>query len=401
MAVPYQSKATPPRQCLLSNRLVKAAGSKAFLLLTMCGQVATTDSCSNPEEVGPLRTDIAASSPPEACTERESSSDLPTLKVDLGSSPVASSLRSLLQHNMTSTRSSHGAAFSGSQLSPEELSLLVVRELQAEDWTSMALPTIIVVLLLAAAYVWFCHPGGKKQPGPLPVASARRMAASPSPSLPPSVRAVPTMPRPSPRPSAMGALPGRSSQMVLCPELIVPDRVECTLVMPRLTQVRANSQLSITDAKGGPVFRVDFSFTPGADGTRLVLRSPMGDVTFGSASDNRVMTRQVGSPAQAAALSIISPKEPSRQYLLEVKPGGDFQVSNSSGRLRIVAVSGGYNVLDDQDHLLAFADPPDRADAADQVARCGPLVDAGLMVMCFLGIGVILSDQGKVATRGR
>ena len=60
---------------------------------------------------------------------------------------------------------------------------------------------------------------------------------------------------------------------------------------------------------------------------RLVMKSPTGDVTFGIASDCSVMTQQAGtkmiyrgspvcfcdvvqgSPTQAAALSVINPKE--------------------------------------------------------------------------------------------
>ncbi|CAE7552873.1 unnamed protein product [Symbiodinium pilosum] len=273
--------------------------------------------------------------------------------------------------------------------------------LRAGEWAGLLIPLLVIGLLVVAGYVYFMLDRSKALRAAPNRANGTGLTSrrTPAPSLPPSVRAVPSMPRPSQRPSAPSSSVTRSSRnLFLCPELIVPDKVECTLNVPRLALVQSNSRLNVTDTKGGSVFRVDFSRVPERDGTRLVMRSPTGDVTFGTASDSRVTDRQ-GSSAQAA-LTIINPKDPSRQYLLQQKSGGDFQVSNSTGQfLRFLSVSGGYNAIDDQDQLLAFADPPQRE--ADQVARCGPLVDAGLMVMCFLGIGVLLNDQSQSTSRCR
>ncbi|CAJ1461807.1 unnamed protein product [Effrenium voratum] len=206
------------------------------------------------------------------------------------------------------------------------------------------------------------------------------------------------MPRPSQRPSNVGLSAARAQlSLVLCPDLMVPDGVECTLNVPRLTLVKTNSRVTVTDSKGGTVFRVDFSRTPDREGTRLVLTNPPGDNTFASASDSRVMNRQAMA-SQTSAVSIISTKDQSRQYLLEDKTGGDYQVSSTSGQyIRFLSVPGGFNAIDDQDQLLAFLDPPARTAATTQVARIGPLVDAGLMVMCFMGIGVMKNDVDKAA----
>lgn len=180
--------------------------------------------------------------------------------------------------------------------------------------------------------------------------------------------------------------------MVLCSDLLVQDGLECTLVLPRLAALSTNAQVNVSDTKGGAVFRIKFSLIPDRDGTRLVMSNQSGDMTFATASDSR--TVKAGA-AQQRSLSIMNPKDPSRQYLLEDKSGGDFQVSNTSGQfIRFISIPGGFNAIDDQDQLLAFLDPPVRNNPV-QVARIGPLVDVGLIVMCFLGIGVLTNDKEK------
>eukprot|EP00913_Durusdinium_trenchii_P027278 g25592.t1 len=92
-------------------------------------------------------------------------------------------------------------------------------------------------------------------------------------------------------------------------DLTVPDGVECTLNIPRLAVLSTSAQVQVSDSKGGPVFRVKFSYTPDRDGTRLVLSNPSGDVTFATASDSRTVKPEGSFPQQRAALSITNPKE--------------------------------------------------------------------------------------------
>lgn len=276
------------------------------------------------------------------------------------------------------------------------LSVLVVRQLRAEDWTTVVLPLIAVAVLVVSFYIFLLPP--KAPTTSLPRASV----TADSLSLQPSQRSVPIAPRPSERPrdsrvseGRPSAVPGgapRPLSMVLCSDLLVQDGLECTLVLPRLAALSTNAQVNVSDTKGGAVFRIKFSLIPDRDGTRLVMSNQSGDMTFATASDSR--TVKAGA-AQQRSLSIVNPKDPSRQYLLEDKSGGDFQVSNTSGSfIRFISIPGGFNAIDDQDQLLAFLDPPVRNNPG-QVARIGPLVDVGLIVMCFLGIGV-LTDRKSV-----
>jgi len=305
-----------------------------------------------------------------------------------GSSAEAALSRSLLQQNASIAET--GQTATDRRLA---LSLLVVHELRAEDWTAVVLPLLAVVVLVVSFYVFLSPP--KASPMLIPRASVGRTGDS----LQPSQRAVQSAPRPSER---SAAIPARGSEarpstaqqplsMVLCSDLLVQDGLECTLVLPRLALLKTNAQVNVSDTKGGAVFRIKFSLTPDRDGTRLVMSNQTGDMTFATASDSR----SVQAGAQQRALSIMNPKDPSRQYVLEDKGGGDFQVSNTVGQfIRFVSIPGGFNAIDDQDQLLAFLDPPVR-NGAGQVARVGPLVDVGLIVMCFLGIGVLTSDQQK------
>lgn len=298
--------------------------------------------------------------------------------------------RSLLQQNASTLTENRGEKAD----ERDALSLLVVRELRAEDWTTVVLPLIAVVVLVVSFYIFLTPP---KAPTTLPP-----RASVTADSLQPSQRSVPIAPRPSERPRDSRASEGRPSavpggaprplSMVLCSDLLVQDGLECTLVLPRLAALSTNAQVNVSDTKGGAVFRIKFSLIPDRDGTRLVMSNQSGDMTFATASDSR--TVKAGA-AQQRSLSIMNPKDPSRQYLLEDKSGGDFQVSNTSGQfIRFISIPGGFNAIDDQDQLLAFLDPPVRNNPG-QVARIGPLVDVGLIVMCFLGIGVLTNDKEK------
>eukprot|EP00435_Cladocopium_sp_Y103_P011128 s2354_g2.t2 len=300
--------------------------------------------------------------------------------------------RSLLQQNASSTLQTENRGEKADER--YALSLLVVRQLRAEDWTTVVLPLIAVVVLVVSFYIFL-------SPAKAPTTLLPRASVT-ADSLQPSQRSVPIAPRPSERPRDSRASEGRPSavpgsaprplSMVLCSDLLVQDGLECTLVLPRLALLSTNAQVNVSDTKGGAVFRIKFSLIPDRDGTRLVMSNQSGDMTFATASDSR--TVKAGA-AQQRSLSIMNPKDPSRQYLLEDKSGGDFQVSNTSGQfIRFISIPGGFNAIDDQDQLLAFLDPPVRNNPG-QVARIGPLVDVGLIVMCFLGIGVLTNDKEK------
>lgn len=204
-----------------------------------------------------------------------------------------------------------------------------------------------------------------------------------------------TMPRGSmaePRPS------NANPSLHLCPELVVPDMTECTLFVPRLTNTKSNAQLSIDDQRGVSVFRAEINRSATTDGTRLVLASPAGDVIFASCRDSR----------PRVAFSICG-KDGREFCSLKAKDDGSFEVvTNSIPRQQLRFQGQGasgpsgmmLNAYDDQSNLLALSDPDNDGTRGvpRQRVRIGPLLDAGLFVICYLSIDLLQMDREKTPT---
>eukprot|EP00933_Yihiella_yeosuensis_P039602 TRINITY_DN3367_c0_g1_i1.p1 TRINITY_DN3367_c0_g1~~TRINITY_DN3367_c0_g1_i1.p1 ORF type:complete len:479 (-),score=105.82 TRINITY_DN3367_c0_g1_i1:502-1938(-) len=191
-------------------------------------------------------------------------------------------------------------------------------------------------------------------------------------------------------------LSAHQDSIFLCPELIVPDMTECTLQVPHLQQsTQTKVQLSINDAKSCPVFRVEYFPIPHPDGTALVLSSPPGDLTFATL---RIASRgALGSFTGGGSmeLQIFSKKESKTAFGTISADGDGYKVATlKTGK--VVKFEGKWmaerlSALDEQGQLLALSDPTTDGKNGEKRRdiRIGPLVDAGLMAVSFLGIDIL------------
>jgi len=271
--------------------------------------------------------------------------------------------------------------------------------------------TIITLLLLvvlggAAAYLYVQVKDKRRERTERSQTSpAFMMGNSPTASLLPSAKAVPHRPRPSEsmRPSTMPPAPAAKDptpspsilpELFLCPGLVVPDQTECTLIVPRIDHRGTKMlQVSIDDCRGVAVFRMELYPRPAMDGSRLVLLSPNGDTTFACCKDIADASKY-GHPQRKPALGIFG-KNSVQPFGLLVNNGRSFEATTlAKQKIRFQGQSGSLNAVDEEDKLLALSDPaPDgpRGEKRRNV-RIGPLVDAGLMTICYLGMDVMQSS---------
>jgi len=162
----------------------------------------------------------------------------------------------------------------------------------------------------------------------------------------------------------------------LCPELVVPEGQECTLLVPRLPNGSAAasqaSQISVDDLRGVPVFHAYF----GRQGRCLTLASAGGDSIFAFCCEDeatRGLTIHHSTEAQFASLRA----DGGRGYTVATRRGWRVHLR---GDIRL----GNVNATDDQGHLLALAEPFGQGNSRRSV-RIGPQVDAGLIALAILG----------------
>eukprot|EP00931_Biecheleriopsis_adriatica_P037094 TRINITY_DN21298_c0_g1_i1.p1 TRINITY_DN21298_c0_g1~~TRINITY_DN21298_c0_g1_i1.p1 ORF type:complete len:405 (-),score=50.65 TRINITY_DN21298_c0_g1_i1:65-1279(-) len=280
-------------------------------------------------------------------------------------------------------------------------------EPDAEDGGSWTFPIITLLLLLVLGGYLYMHVRDKRRASAEPShASPAFMAGNtPNASLLPSAKSVPHKPRPSQsmRPSTAPSGPAAKDptpspsilpELFLCPGLVVPDQTECTLIVPRIDHRGTKMlQVSIDDCRGVSVFRMELYPQPARDGSRLVLLSPNGDTIFARCKDVPDAS-QYGHPERTPALGIYG-QNVAQPFGLLVNNGRSFEVSTlTKQRIRFQGQSGSLNAVDEQDKLLALSDPaPDGPRGAKRrTVRIGPLVDAGLMTICYLGVDVMESS---------
>lgn len=295
------------------------------------------------------------------------------------------------------------------------LSLLTLfRKVEPDEggssWLIFLITAVLLVVLLGGGFWLYMQVRDKRRERQ----DTRMMATgntsfmqgmSPAASLLPSARAVPAAPRPaqSMRPSAVPPVAKREpepsiqpGQHFLCPGLVVPDATECTLVVPRILDQKGQKmlQVSIDDSRGVAVFRMELYPRPNQDGSRLVLLSPNGDTVFACCKDISDASRY-GYPESKPALGIYA-KDSSQPFGLLVNKQGNFEVTTlTKQNIRFQGrSSGSLNAVDEEDKLLALSDPaPDGPRGSPRrTVRIGPLVDAGLMTICYLGMDVMQSS---------
>merc|ERR1719277_2529353 len=75
----------------------------------------------------------------------------------------------------------------------------------------------------------------------------------------------------------------------LCPDLVVPEGHECTLLVPCLPPANSSNanvgHATIDDGTGSPVCQLKFSLLPDTSGRRLQLSSASGDSIFAYCKD--------------------------------------------------------------------------------------------------------------------
>jgi len=185
-----------------------------------------------------------------------------------------------------------------------------------------------------------------------------------------------------------------SDEAHLCPELVVPEGSECTLLVSCLSSLGGSSAMgpmTISDARGVPVFKAVFSAPAArgrkrADTRRVVLSSAAGDAIFAYCRDLEVdpTTGQTG-------LTIFHHSEVIFGDLRTdgPRPSSGYSVTTRRGwRIRFRGDPEGRNLncTDEHGRLLAITEAhgPGR-----RSVRIGPLVDAGFMAICVLGIDIL------------
>mmetsp|Transcript_64447 Transcript_64447/g.185217 ORF Transcript_64447/g.185217 Transcript_64447/m.185217 type:complete len:432 (+) Transcript_64447:13-1308(+) len=166
----------------------------------------------------------------------------------------------------------------------------------------------------------------------------------------------------------------------LCPELVVPEEQECTLLVPRLPEGGSSGQVTVDDLRGVAVFRAYYG-----QGKRLILSSAAGDSVFAFCRDGESGTLTIHHPSDAQFGSLRS-------------DGGGYTVATRRGvcmHLRGDVRLGNLNATDEQGQLLAIAEPVAKSNARRSV-RIGPQVDAGLVALVLLGIDVLEQQAAAV-----
>lgn len=205
-------------------------------------------------------------------------------------------------------------------------------------------------------------------------------------------------------------------QLPLCPELVVPQSSECSLLVPSLFDrskaapglagggVKGETTLlTVDDSRGTPVFRV-------------ALSAPSSSLRSGGGSSSRCLT--LSSATGEALFALAREKEAKRSLSLcdhadkvygEVSTselwgnGGTFTLSTVQGhRIHFRSdggLNGSLNATADDGRLLAIVEaPPNTGEIAPRrPVIIGPLVDAGLIVLCLLSIDWLRHESRAAA----
>lgn len=219
-------------------------------------------------------------------------------------------------------------------------------------------------------------------------------------SVPPSARALPPERNsllPTPARSPQGSLLPASRRPFdgqrLCPELVVPQASECTLLIPRVHQT-SGDEIVIDDIRGSPVLRVSVgapSTSRGRVQGLLTLLAIQEDEVFayGMAEDAKITIRH-HTEQDFAQLSF---DREAGAYVLTLCAGGKLYFRGDF-------VLESFHLQDERDRLLAVVQTLKNhgADPKRQL-RVGPLVDAGLVVLCILGVDILETANVRNSVR--
>lgn len=214
-------------------------------------------------------------------------------------------------------------------------------------------------------------------------------------SAKPGIPDRPPTPPPSPGPLPQEAVPKPRSSFTpqedghLCPDLVVPEKQECTLLIPRiLTAGRRMGEVSVADIRGSSVFRAKWE--EGDAGKKISLISASQETFVFGCCGQTASSSRPGVPP-----TMIIQYADGRQFgslgADATEAGSSYVVSTPRGRLwkfKGDAHLGNLNAMDGQSRLLAIAEPDFRG---ERCVRIGPQVDVGLMILSMMAIDLLES----------
>lgn len=190
----------------------------------------------------------------------------------------------------------------------------------------------------------------------------------------------------------------------LCPELVVPDMTECTLLIPQLTDITSDTvKASIDDNGGVSVFRFEYTSIEVGDSARLSLRSPKEEQTFATLRETSNRLDNLGG--RSFALGIHGAEKAHQFGVIRANlADSSYEVTSLAGeKIRFRGeTSGTLSAVDEQGQLLALGQPAGEGPGGlkRRSVRIGPLVDAGLIAVSFLGIDILQLELQKTPNFG-
>lgn len=216
-----------------------------------------------------------------------------------------------------------------------------------------------------------------------PMSTAQSMAGVGPPEF-----GAPSLRQMSLPPSARSMKSGTETSHYLCLELVVPEFRECTLVMPR-RWLGIPAPLKILDRRGVAVFTASFMPAQGRfPHNRVLLLCGAGDgAQFG------VLGEVQQAPTRALYLTIYSAAGGIFGTLKQGSQGPGSYVLVIGGKecifLQCGGTEGSQAASDDEGRLLSITEPQGGSGDQSRFITVGPLVDAGLMMLCFLGCDLL------------
>ncbi|CAE7435590.1 kz, partial [Symbiodinium sp. CCMP2456] len=177
---------------------------------------------------------------------------------------------------------------------------------------------------------------------------------------------------------------GQSPLISLCPELVVPEKVECTLLVPlvRGHAAKRASTLPVSDVKGETIFLLE-TIPDGrsSDGTRLILSSPMKDVRFCTCRTVATGFVFVNDKVYGGRFANLKKLDSGFTLTADSRPPFRFQGSLSTS----------IDATDDDGRVLAYSGvaEADSHGIPQLKLNVGPGVDAGLMVVCYAALELL------------
>lgn len=174
----------------------------------------------------------------------------------------------------------------------------------------------------------------------------------------------------------------------ICPNLVVPEKVECTILVPQVSSLKSSRVIPLCDLSGGTILQLEVVRHHRSEETRLLLFSPSREIQFASC--------QMATLQGSRGFSLHG-QDASRQALLRPVEGGCLLTAQQRRSIRFrISSPGSINASDDDGQLLAYSDPAS-ADAQGLprlTLKVGPQVDAGLMALCYVAMG-LLDERSK------